>query len=158
MTSLPPGVIEAGAGPRAQETPVGIELKQPRSEAFQRVTYRAWKVGSLGTSYPIELRGVSTLGEAVSYGAPRCHHKEIFNVLETDEITGGKRLYVHAIKAGKPQWRFNKERGCDERIVPLKAVLLAAIDVMDFTPVQPFRWDPGCDVVGVPTGVVEVRS
>jgi len=119
------------------------------AEAFTRTTFAAWKLGSTGTSYPLDTGAADTLDAVVAHAAPRCHHKDIFHVLERDELAKQGRLHIYVIKQGKPVWQRKEGFAHPVQVKPLRAELIASMAVDTFVPIEPFRWSPGCDPVGL---------
>ena len=111
-------------------------------------TYRAWKLCN-GIHHPLRIEG-STLEDVKAEAQGFCGHKEQFVILESD---GGKNtVRVYQIKQGKPEYLY--VGGVPSRMTPHRADLVTEMQVHAYAPVEPFRWSPGCDVVGADRGVI----
>lgn len=115
--------------------------------------YTAWRILPDGTSQPLDLLGRSNLADAAEAALQGCQHKEHFIVLQ---ITPTKRIeHVYYVKAGKPTWRTPPGMVHAVQVKPLLPELRFSRQVAEIAPVEPWRWAPGCDVVGNDRDVVE---
>lgn len=122
-------------------------------------TFAAWRIadGNDSAAYPLECVA-TTLAEAVDSAAPSCCHKDTLLILATEGRSGRKTLHAFRIKQGKRTYRTDPLTRVAGFVAPLYAEKQFTLPVEDFAPVEPFRWTPGCDVVGVDRSVVEARS
>lgn len=94
---------------------------------------------------------VRTFDEAMQGALMSCQHKDTLFLLHTDRISGNKMLHCYVIRQGKRIYRGALEGW----VAPLKPDLVFSMPVIDFAPVEPWRWTPGCDVVGADRGVID---
>lgn len=137
-------------GERTREVCAIASAKAARP--FARETYAAWRMvpeSPRGEAYPLDIRA-ETLAEAVNLAAAQCQFKDTFVILVTDTVSGKQMARFHAIKReSKPNFRRNPDTGLTERYQKQYAVELFVMAVKAFSPVEPFRWEPDCDVVGI---------
>ena len=128
---------------------------RPKPFPFAAVRFKAWKVGSSGTAYPVSLPDcVETADEAATMA--NAQHKESVLVLHSnDALRPEKRhvLSVYVIRKGKAEYR--RIDGQTVRVEPLKADLVTRFAVAaGFAPIRPF--DAFCDnPVGLDLTLVE---
>lgn len=118
--------------------------------------FQAWRVLGNGPSQAIDLSLASSLDEAIQTAGQHCQHKDWFSVLH---VTPTKTTeHVCYVKQGKPTWVRKEGFAHAVQVKPLEVERKFSREVTAFAPVEPFRWTPGCDVVGVDRSLVEVRS
>lgn len=110
--------------------------------------YKAWKLAN-GVHHPLRIEA-STLPNVIAEAQGYCAHKDQFAVLECDD--GKQTLRIYQIKQGRAEYRYSG--GVPVRMAPMKAELVTELAVDAYAPVEPFRWSPGCDVVGAERGVI----
>lgn len=120
-------------------------------------TFRAWRIFENGENHPLAINA-SDLAEAVMQAAPECPHKGKFVVCHVDALKGRTTLHFYTIRQKQAIWRHNPQTRQAERFTPRTAEHLLSQGVKSFDPVEPFRWSPGCNVVGVDSSIVEGRS
>lgn len=76
--------------------------------------------------------------------AAEAHHGETFLVREDDPIREQLILHVYRVRKGKWAGRFDGAR----KTYPYVADRLFSVPVKAFEPVEPWKWAPGCDVLG----------
>lgn len=125
--------------------------------AATRYTYTAWVVNQHTTECaPLDVAAAETLAEAASLAAPHCQHKAKFFVRQVDAVTGIAVVALYAVKARKV-WRKCPATMITKQIEERFADEVTVFQVRAFDPVEPFRWMPGCDVVGH-SGILEARA
>jgi len=121
-----------------------------------RLSFQAWRVsGQTGVSYPLDMSSVTTLTDAIRRSLIQCAHKDVFDVLASDAVSGTGALHTYRVKQSSKYQRVPHEDGTTRTIKPLEPEHLVTRDVKVFTPVEPWRWTPGADVVGVDRQIVE---
>jgi hypothetical protein len=133
-------------------------LVSPRNIRAHTVDhFTAWRVAHGGrTALPIDL-AVVTMQDAISEAEQRCNHKDTLLIVHRG--LSGRMLHAFAIKQSSKVIRVPHEDGTWRYMKPLKSAPLFSVPVNDFSPVEPFVWTRGCDVVGVRNNpVVEVQS
>lgn len=115
-------------------------------------TFKAWRKRDplINQVVPLEI-AATTLNEAVASASASCSHKDHILVLE-QHPHGKQTLHIYAIKQGKREYR-GVALGY---VAPLYPAHLFSTDVIAFAPSEPFRWAPGCDVVGIDRSVIDV--
>lgn len=99
---------------------------------------------------PISVASISAASLALNAALPQCHHKDVLAILYGHDGKREKVLRFYAIKQqSKPVYRRNPETLLTEAMRPLYAALLMETKVHGFDPVEPWRWTPGADVVGI---------
>jgi hypothetical protein len=122
------------------------------------VTFRAWSIGeSNSIAYPREIGEPATLAEAVRRAMP-AQHKARFMVLVENAVTRTGTLHIYAVKQSSKTVRIPHEDGTWRVGKPLLPEALVSLEVRAFDPVEPWRWSPGADVVGVDRTLVEGRA
>lgn len=122
-----------------------------------RLSFQAWKVaGNTGVSYPLDMTGVTTVADAIRRALIQCSHKDVFEVLASDAVTGGAALHTYRVKQSSKYQRVPHEDGTTRTIKPLEADHVITRDVHAFVPVEPWKWSPGADVVGIDCKILEV--
>lgn len=124
------------------------------AHALPAVSVKVWRIAG-GNAYPLEVTA-QDIPEAVNEGAPFCNHKDFLAVLHGHSGKGKKALHLYAIKQqSRPNYRKNPQTGLTESFRPLYADPLFSMTVNDFNPVEPFKWTPGCDAVGIDRTLIE---
>lgn len=99
-----------------------------RPQAYQRVSFEAWRVAE-GRSSPIEMRhGVETIAEAVRAAQPACLHKETLLIKATDAETGASKVHVFMIRQKAPKWVHPAGELMPRRVQDLFADPVCVID------------------------------
>ena len=62
------------------------------------------------------------------------------------------------MRESKAKWRRDPATGEVSNTARLYPVLLFDMAMTAFDPVQPWKWEPGCDPVGLDRGLVEQRA
>lgn len=138
--------LTSNVRPMSRDSLFSADEPAPRRPSLA-LSFSAWKVGdSNRLSYPIDVSGTTTLAEAVEAAQLRCQHKDVFHVLMRDDARGTGTLHIFVIKQKEARWVRNA-RGETVQVKPQFAHPLTSIEVSSFTPVEPFRWSPGADVV-----------
>lgn len=128
---------------RDHRTVAEVGAQRPQvATRLARFTFEAWRVCASGKAQPIEV-AAETLADAVSAAALHCQHKDVFLILETDTQAGTFTLHSYTVKR-KSSAKWNGER----KVHDCYAERLFSMAVTEFAPVEPWRWTPGCDVVG----------
>lgn len=113
-------------------------------ETFYRATFTAWMVSDGSTTGAKSALFARSLPAAEDEIAAAYSNKETILVLEADGISGTQTLHTYRVRVGKPQWR----QGFDKPVARKTAERICSVRVNAFEPVEPWRWTPGCDVVG----------
>ncbi len=108
--------------------------------------FTAWRVSeTTGAAHPVATTG-RCLDDVRDELLIVCAHKDIFLIRE-ETVTGAQTVHQYAVKTkGKPSYRRignEVRRGQD-----VHAVKIMTLSVAAFVPIEPWRWTPGCDVVG----------
>lgn len=121
-------------------------------------TFTAWRVTG-GKSHPLEI-SAATLTEATEQALHHCQPRDTLLILATAGLSGRQTLHSFTVKKSTKRYfyRASYDGGPQVRVAMKEALAGFAIEVERFAPVEPFRWSPGCDVVGVDRSVVEQRS
>lgn len=134
---------------------------QVTAPAFQHLLpaerFTAWRILGNGTSQPLDTGDATTLDDAASNALQGCQHKDHFTVLHTN-VAGKQTEHVYYVKAGKPVFVRKPGFAHAVQIKPLSLEHRFSRKLAEFAPVEPWRWTPGCDVVGIDRNVVEQRS
>lgn len=111
-------------------------------------TYAAWKVSSNGQCLPLDVSGHADLGGVINRALMFCAHKDVFLVQIEDAVTDRARLEVYRVKQAAQAKRVPHEDGTWRMVKPLLPQFLTWFSIKAFSPVEPWRWTPGADVVG----------
>mgnify|MGYP000629688827 CR=1 FL=1 len=115
-------------------------------------SFQAWRVLSDGTSQPLDIIA-GDLAEAIQSASVKCQHKDYFTVLHT--AASGKRTeHVCYVKQQAARWVRKPGFAHAVQVRPLSADVLFSRAVAAVEPVEPWRWTPGADVVGVDRGEI----
>lgn len=119
------------------------------------VTFDAWRVAG-GKAHPIVKNAVSD--EQWRSLSTTCQHKE--QVIVVERMSCGKTLqHVFQVREKAATYRYNPETKQPERFKPRFLDLLFSVEIAAFSPVEPWAWTPGADVVGhVHSSVIEGRA
>lgn len=121
-----------------------------RPQPFGAMTFKAWRQRD-ELAVPLDIGQPADLREAIAAACASCGHKDtLFLLCEDRQI---KLLRAYAIQQGKREYR-GPALGY---VAPLKPAELFCLPVREFDPVEPWRWSPGCDVVGIDRNTVEAR-
>jgi hypothetical protein len=112
-----------------------------------RSTFTVWRLSSDVKHAVAHSLTVATLPQIEREIAVTASHGATVFVLEQDAITGAQLLHAYRIRRGKWAGRYDADTGT--KTYPCSADKLFALPVAAFEPVEPWRWSPGCDVVGV---------
>lgn len=127
----------------------------PRAEPLPAL-FEAWIAGE-AASRRLDVSGATTLHEARDAAAQFCKHKDHFLIKRTDRATGEAMLHCYYVKQKAPTWVRKPGFAHVVQVRPLEAELRFSMAVNAFAPVEPWRWTPGADVVGIDRDVVEAR-
>lgn len=130
-------------------------IKPQRTHTFK--AWRTTKDTQHNEAHPLPV-DADTLADAVEQAAPSCHHKDTLLVLATDAATRKSTLHSYAIVRKAAKYVRNPVTGLTDRISPLEPSLLFSVAVSEFAPVEPWRWSPGADVVGVDRSLITQNS
>ena len=117
-----------------------------RPQPMQTVSYQAWRLRD-ETAVPLELGEVNDVQDALAAACASCGHKDTLFLLCDDGRAKLLRAYV--IQQGKREHRRDPVTGIPRWVHELKPATLFAMAVSAFDPVEPWRWTPGCDPVGL---------
>lgn len=123
------------------------------------VTFTAWRNSTPASN--AALLAATTFDEAIEALTPHALHRSsdvVVTILRTDFGRGNKTLALYGFKKSTKSytWRAAYDGGRPVKVPKIVPVLLHAMDVHEFAPVEPFdatRDDP----VGVDRQLVEVR-
>jgi hypothetical protein len=111
---------------------------------FARSTFTGWQVLDSGKAQPHPIHG-ATLDQIERELAVDGLHGATILVRETETLTGTTTLHSYRVRRGK--WLGRYDDAC-RRVYAHSADKLFSMEVSSFAPVEPWRWSPGCDVVG----------
>jgi hypothetical protein len=126
-----------------------IEARRPTRMAAS--TFAVWRLLDTGKAQPDAASGDSLI-EIERAIATETNFGATFLIRETGTITERAVLHTYKVRRGRWLGRYVDAR----RVYPYVADRLCSVEVAAFVPVEPWRYAPGCDVVGR-SGVVEVR-
>lgn len=136
-----------------------LKLVAARASHFAAKSFTAWRVpvdAARSECYPLDLGQPADLAEAASAAERQCNHLEHFVVREIDALGDKATLHIFAIRReSKRKFRrdpLTGEPGWSQR---LYRDHLFSMQVRAFDPVEPWRWTPGCDPVGIDRSVVQ---
>jgi hypothetical protein len=112
-----------------------------RPRQLAQYEYTCWRLIGPAQPHPVQAR---TLQEVEAALATEANHGSTFLVLETDVIRETASLHVYRVRRGKWAGRYDGAR----KAYPHSADHLFSVPVKAFEPVEPWRYVPGCDVVG----------
>jgi len=113
--------------------------------------FDVWRVLESGKAQPQDVTG-ETLADIERRLATEANHGATFMVLETKSLSDIATLHSYRIRKGKAIG-WDREA---KRTYAYAADRLFSVEVSAFEPVQPWRYVPGCDVLGA-SGVIEGR-
>lgn len=73
-------------------------------------------------------------------------------VLENDSVNEVLTLHTYRVRKGQWLGRYDEQH---RKAYPYKADRLFSLPVETFEPVEPWRYEPGCDVVGAGATIIE---
>lgn len=120
-------------------------------QPFPTVAYRAWRIGTAGKCQPVDL-GDADGADAVIARAMPMTRGDTFIVETTDVRSGARNVTIYCVRQRSGAVGYDPLTG--RNLYKLYADPIAAFDVTAFEPVEPWRWTPGCDVVGGRDGSV----
>lgn len=136
-----------------------VEVSAMKAQSMED-TFEAWRISPdspRGEVCALDVSAATSLADAVDIAAPLCFHKDSFVVQVIDGVTGKRMLHFYAVKRrSNPIRQWNKERLCHENMHPHYAVAMFSMAVSAFEPVEPWRWSPGTDVVGLDGTAIEL--
>ena len=109
--------------------------------AVPATQFTCWRLINAAQPHPV---GAAKLLEIEREIATEAHHGETFLIREDDVIRERSTLHVYRIRKGKWAGRFEGSR----KAFPYVADRLVSVQVKAFEPVEPWKWAPGCDVLG----------
>lgn len=105
-------------------------------------SFKVWRVIN-GLSNPHDVRG-ETLADVERNLAVDAYHGATFLIAETLAVSEKTTLHTVRIRRGKPiGWDAHAKR-----TYTFTADRLLSVAINAFDPVLPWRWSPGCDVIG----------
>lgn len=126
--------------------------------------YTAWRISPdspRAECQPCNMGNPATLREAINDALTGAafQHKDTLALLITDTVSGKQIVHFYAIRQDtKAPYIFDKEKG---RAVKAKRYYpdpIFSMAVSEFSPVEPWRWTPGADVVGHDRNMIEGKS
>lgn len=136
-------------------------MNAPYKPEMQRTrTFTVWRTCDEtpgNEAHPLRITA-DTLAEAVQEAAQSCHHKDTLVVLEVDHVTRTQTQHAYRIVRKAAKWIRDPVTGLEQRINPLEASPLFSMAVKSFAPVEPWRWSPGADVVGVDRTLIDAPA
>lgn len=130
-------------------------VETARAHEFRRLRFKAWKPGVGSEAHPLDCGDATSIDQALANAARGCAHKDGIALLQTDAITGDQLLVTAVIRQGKPVWRKCPDTLVAKQFRDLFADRQMTMKVRAFDPVEPWRWEPGADVVGQRSGAIE---
>lgn len=117
--------------------------RETRPTRMVASTFTVWRALDGGKAQP-ETTNATSLIEIERTIATELNHGATFLVRETATISGRATLHTYRVRKGKAMaW------GADaKRTYRWVADRLFSVEVTAFAPVEPWRWSPGCDVIG----------
>lgn len=113
-------------------------------------TFRVWRI-TTGLAQPHDMTG-ETMADIARALSDAAYHGDTFLIEETLAVSGKTTLHTVRIRRGKAiGWSADAKR-----TYAYTADRLCSVAVKAFDPVLPWRWSPGCDVLGV-GNVIEAR-
>ena len=147
----------------AQQARVMVAADRDARPAPKEV-FAAWRLSPdnpRAEAIPCTIGEVRTLDEAVSAAlvGNALQHKDALVVLVTDTVSKKRMAHFYAIKQDtKAPYVFDKEKGKAVKAKRFYPAALFSMAVSEFSPVEPFRWSPGADVVGADRDMIEGRA
>lgn len=131
---------------------LAIVTNPPRATALGP-SFDAWRLREASDqAQPLDITA-TTLAEAVDAAKVRCDHKDTFVVREIAPLGDTATVHFYAVtRDSKGRWTTVDH--VPRKVHDLSAKHLFSMRVSAFAPVEPWRWAPGCDVVGL-GGVVQ---
>lgn len=125
------------------------------ADALPADDFAAWRILGNGKADPIEI-AAGTLAEALDQAKINCIHKQVLVIRHTDYRTRKITAHFYRIKRSTRNvtYRPALDGGPPVREGLLEAEPVTSMEVTAFSPVEPFRWSPGADVVGVDRSLV----
>lgn len=111
-------------------------------------TFEAWRLRDTETATSIGI-SATTLADALSHAQNSCGHGDTLLILQTHARTERQTLHAFRIRQGARELRRIGDDPVPQWIRPLKPDAMFSMAVDAFTPVAPFRWSPGADVIGI---------
>lgn len=133
-----------------------VEAETIRPTHMNATTFEAWRLdgsANIATAISLPTDEAANLAAVLSVTAPNCHHKDQLVIVETSPT--GKIAHFYQIKQGKREYRRDPVTGTCGFVSPLYPSALFSMAVRDFTPVEPWAWAPGADVVGLRGGAID---
>lgn len=121
-------------------------------------TFEAWRVyadNGRNVGAPIDI-SATTLTGAAEQACARCDPKQPFIIRQTDPA-GNATLHFYRVKRSTKLFTTRESYDGGRPVREGKKVPdhLFTLAVEAFEPAGPWRWMPGCDVVGIDRGLVE---
>ena len=125
-------------------------------------TFRAWRiVPGNPEAIRLDTLDADTLDDAIANvltGKLAVNHKDFLAIEEADAVKGTRLVHIHAIKRqSQPQYRRDPQTGRAAAFHRHYPQHLFTMQASAFEPVEPWRWEPGCDVVGHDFSLIEAR-
>ena len=137
----------------------GLYAHKLQVQAFQ-----AWRIPTADKpecehAYPIDVTGAETIDEALALALPGLQHKDTLAILQTHAGRHRNTLWLYQIKReATRQFRRDPVTGATNWSQRLKQALIMRLPVAEFCPVEPWKWAPDADVIGLDRSLVEHRS
>lgn len=127
-------------------------LKAAMATPLNATSFDAWRVVN-GKAYPLVSNATSE--EEWRSFSTVCQHKD--QVWVREAMANGKTmLHVFVVREKRETYRFNTETKQPERFRPRFLDVVSSVEITEFSPVEPWTWTRGADVVGhVPSQVVD---
>lgn len=137
---------------RAMDLILTEDMRRENARPFARETFTCWAKRDGDAKASRFTVSATTLPEIEREIAAGPYYGMTVLVLGEDTIAGTKLLHVYRIRRGK--WLGRTDPRTFAKVYPHTADKLFSMPVRDFSPVEPWRWTPGCDVVGH-TNIIE---
>ena len=146
------------SGTRTEAACLAASMAMQRATPYKPAnafTVLAWTEG--GT--PIDVSAAADVKEAADIAANRVGHKGGFVLLQTHDGTNRQACRFCRVKRSTKHHTYRPalDGGNPVREGKLEAVEVFAMAVTAFAPVEPWKWTPGCDVVGIDRTLIEAR-
>lgn len=126
-------------------------LKAAMATPIHAATFDAWRVVS-GKAHTLITNATSD--EDWRLATTVCQHKE--QVWVRERMANGKTfLHVFAVREKAATYRYCQETKQPVRFKPRFLDLVSSVEITEFSPVTPWEWTPGADVVGIDRTVVD---
>lgn len=135
------------------QSPTRTEAAVLRPQRFAREHFAAWRAGHnspRGEAIAIDVSRAGTLREAEAIASNHVQHKDGVFIVAGDTVTGKRMMHVYAVKQRRePPLKWNSETQKYDKQPREYLAEVIACAVNDFAPVEPWKWEPGSDPVGI---------